>query len=349
MDGAGNASIPLPARARSPTTLPSQPENGASARLLESPAVKFADDAAHGQRRDVELTPSGRVKLRSSTIVQDLVRSAQSLDEEQIAEFKECFSLFDVDGSGSIDTSELKSVMTSLGQKMTDEELEQMIKNVDADGSGTVDFAEFLGMMALQMRDHDADVILERVFGRFAGVDERIRVKHLNFVFAHLCEKMSGSEIESLVKEAARGEESMSFTQFMSMFRVTPAREKPKNSADGMSTRAKAPAQPRRAACNTAAHVSSLRARLDDRRCARERTYSLSVTFAPSLRCVMNQLDEPTPLQKLRAAVCAALRRWAFTFLPFLESFAFLWRSLISRSAASRAAARTSVFSERFF
>ena len=220
---------PPRARSESDDPSPSQPENGASARSpLESPAVKFADDAAHGQRRDVELTPSGRVKLRSSTIVQDLVRSAQSLDEEQIAEFKECFSLFDVDGSGSIDTSELKSVMTSLGQKMTDEELEQMIKNVDADGSGTVDFAEFLGMMALQMRDHDADVILERVFGRFAGVDERILVKHLNFVFAHLCEKMSGSEIESFVKEAARGEESMSFTQFMSLFRVTPPGEKPK-------------------------------------------------------------------------------------------------------------------------
>ena len=201
----GNASIPLLARARSPTT-PPPPARERRERALPAriPAVKFADDAAHGQRRDVELTPSGRVKLRSSTIVQDLVR-AQSLDEEQIAEFKECFSLFDVDGSGSIDTSELKSVMTSLGQKMTDEELEQMIKNVDADGSGTVDFAEFLGMMALQMRDHDADVILERVFGRFAGVDERILVKHLNFVFAHLCEKMSGSEIGILRERGGEG------------------------------------------------------------------------------------------------------------------------------------------------
>ena len=132
--------------------------------------------------------------------------------------------------------------MTSLGQKMTDEELEQMIKNVDADGSGTVDFAEFLGMMALQMRDHDADVILERVFGRFAGVDERILVKHLNFVFAHLCEKMSGSEIESFVKEAARGEESMSFTQFMSLFRVMRAGEKARSAGTDEHPGREAPA-----------------------------------------------------------------------------------------------------------
>ena len=210
----------------STSTSPSPTENGTSARSPLGPStVKFA---GHGQRKDVELTASGRVKLRSSAIVQDLVRSAESLDEEQIAEFKECFSLFDVDGSGSIDTSELKSVMTSLGQKMTDEELEQMIKNVDADGSGTVDFAEFLGMMALQMRDHDSDVILERVFGRFAGDDGRLRVNDLNYVFAHMCEKMSGNEIETLVKEAARGEESMSFAQFMSLFRVLPPGERPK-------------------------------------------------------------------------------------------------------------------------
>ena len=38
-----------------------------------------------------------------------------------------------------------------------------------------------------------------------------------------------------------------------------------------------------------------------------------------------------------------------FYFLPFLASFALRWRSLISRSAASRAAARTSDFSARFF
>ena len=35
--------------------------------------------------------------------------------------------------------------------------------------------------------------------------------------------------------------------------------------------------------------------------------------------------------------------------MPFLASFALRWRSLISRSAASRAAARTSDFSARFF
>uniref|UniRef100_A0A3B3YEB5 EF-hand domain-containing protein n=1 Tax=Poecilia mexicana TaxID=48701 RepID=A0A3B3YEB5_9TELE len=41
---------------------------------------------------------------------------ADQLTEEQIAEFKEAFSLFDKDGDGTITTKELGTVMRSLGQ-----------------------------------------------------------------------------------------------------------------------------------------------------------------------------------------------------------------------------------------
>jgi len=41
---------------------------------------------------------------------------ADQLTEEQIAEFKEAFSLFDKDGDGTITTKELGTVMRSLGE-----------------------------------------------------------------------------------------------------------------------------------------------------------------------------------------------------------------------------------------
>ena len=50
------------------------------------------------------------------------------------AEFREAFSLFDKDGDGTITTKELGTVMKSLGQNPTDDELEEMINEVDADG-----------------------------------------------------------------------------------------------------------------------------------------------------------------------------------------------------------------------
>merc|ERR1712156_437134 len=61
---------------------------------------------------------------------------ADQLTEEQIAEFKEAFSLFDKDGDGTITTKELGTVMRSLGQNPTEAELQDMINEVDADGNG---------------------------------------------------------------------------------------------------------------------------------------------------------------------------------------------------------------------
>ena len=65
---------------------------------------------------------------------------ADQLTEEQIAEFKEAFSLFDKDGDGTVTTKELGTVMRSLGQNPTEAELQDMINEVDADGNGTIDF-----------------------------------------------------------------------------------------------------------------------------------------------------------------------------------------------------------------
>jgi calmodulin len=43
----------------------------------------------------------------------------EQLSEEQIAEFKEAFSLFDRDGDGKITSKELGTVMRSLGANPT--------------------------------------------------------------------------------------------------------------------------------------------------------------------------------------------------------------------------------------
>jgi len=55
--------------------------------------------------------------------------------EEQIAEFKEAFALFDKDGDGTIDSDELGSVMRSLGHQPTEAEVQDMINEVSRGSS----------------------------------------------------------------------------------------------------------------------------------------------------------------------------------------------------------------------
>lgn len=62
-------------------------------------------------------------------------------------EIVEAFSIFDRDGSASIDSHELMHVMKTVGDYMTEEEAEKMIKQCDKDGNGTVEYWEFAKMV----------------------------------------------------------------------------------------------------------------------------------------------------------------------------------------------------------
>ncbi len=54
---------------------------------------------------------------------------------------KLAFSVFDEDGNGQITTDEMHHVMSQFG--LTDEELDEIVKEVDYDGDGSIDFEEF--------------------------------------------------------------------------------------------------------------------------------------------------------------------------------------------------------------
>ncbi|KAG4396045.1 hypothetical protein GLYMA_19G098900v4 [Glycine max] len=69
------------------------------------------------------------------------------METEAEEELKEAFRVFDKDHDGYISPSELRSVMRTIGEKVTDEEVEQMVKEADLDGDGLIDYEEFVRMM----------------------------------------------------------------------------------------------------------------------------------------------------------------------------------------------------------
>ncbi|KAH7672093.1 calmodulin protein [Dioscorea alata] len=74
-----------------------------------------------------------------------MARKMKDTDSEE--ELKEAFRVFDKDQNGFISAAELRHVMTNLGEKLTDEEVDEMIREADVDGDGQINYDEFVKVM----------------------------------------------------------------------------------------------------------------------------------------------------------------------------------------------------------
>ncbi|KAJ3393758.1 hypothetical protein HDU84_001165 [Entophlyctis sp. JEL0112] len=163
--------------------------------------------------------PHRAVRVRVTLTECTSVPQADQLTEEQIAEFKEAFSLFDKDGDGTITTKELGTVMRSLGQNPTEAELQDMINEVDADGNGTIDFPEFLTMMARKMKDTDSEEEIKEAFKVFdKDGNGFISAAELRHVMTNLGEKLTDEEVDEMIREAdVDGDGQINYEEFVKM------------------------------------------------------------------------------------------------------------------------------------
>jgi calmodulin len=85
---------------------------------------------------------------------------AEPMPEQQVKQLKQAFSLFDKDGDQSITPKDLLKFMEGLGHKVTEIELEDMIrecnlasgKHGEEGGSSYIEFAAFYTTMAAALK-----------------------------------------------------------------------------------------------------------------------------------------------------------------------------------------------------
>merc|ERR1739845_283124 len=138
-----------------------------------------------------------------SKMLNPTLKAQLNLNDEQVREFKDAFDIFDEDNSGTVSTSELASVMKTLGQDIDEKEVGVMISEVDSDGSGEIDFSEFCTLMARQMEKSDPEFEYKKAFKIFDkrgdGFIDEAELKH---VMTNIGEDMSEHEIKAMMKEA---------------------------------------------------------------------------------------------------------------------------------------------------
>lgn len=162
--------------------------------------------------------------------IEDDSSSQPNFTEEQIADFKEPFEIFDKDGDGLIDIKELSFVMRALGQeKKTEAELQELVNKVDAEidasghkndknvkndkdrpmnarekSKGTIDFSKYLKIVVhVGIKQKDKREGLSEAFRHFDREGKGlISVEELRHLMTNFGDKLTEQELKEMIREA---------------------------------------------------------------------------------------------------------------------------------------------------
>lgn len=149
-------------------------------------------------------------------------QGTRPLSNAQIERLHDVFKHFDTDGSGSIDVDELGEVFRAMGQDLSKDELDALMRQADDDGSGEMEFEEFLLLMCSNFGINKAfDQDLLEGFHRFdpmktgviSCVDLAVMVREL------VGNNLTSEEIDEVVDVAhTRGDGYIEYMQWESLW-----------------------------------------------------------------------------------------------------------------------------------
>lgn len=136
------------------------------------------------------------------------------LTDEEIEEIKEAFSLFDTDGSGTIDPKELKAAMHSLGFEKKSPTVYEMIAELET-RSHEVYFDEFLEAISAKLGNRDSRDGIDRIFDLFDDDhSSQINFQNIRRVARELGETMTPEELKEMLQRASSNGEHINREDF---------------------------------------------------------------------------------------------------------------------------------------
>lgn len=92
----------------------------------------------------------------------------QSLTPQERARIEDLFSVFDEDGSGTIEKMEMRHAMGKMNIRLGYQEFEDIFSSMDRNGDGSIDFEEYMAMMTACYSGQSAQQELSTMYQLFA-------------------------------------------------------------------------------------------------------------------------------------------------------------------------------------
>ncbi|XP_036161728.1 calmodulin-like protein 4 isoform X4 [Myotis myotis] len=181
----------------------------AAADLLQGPPPSLADLGLEAGRKETKKAVLGAGSSgvggssRSPPDCFLCLLQAKFLSQDQINEYKECFSLYDKQQRGKIKATDLMVVMRCLGASPTPGEVQRHLQTHKIDRNGELDFSTFLTIMHMQIKQEDPkkEILLAMLM---ADKEKKgyIMASELRSKLMKLGEKLTHKEVDDLFREA---------------------------------------------------------------------------------------------------------------------------------------------------
>ena len=111
--------------------------------MMRSIGQNPTDEEVMAIIKEVDLNSDWKIELDEFMTLM----ARNSPDTQTEDEVINAFRVFDKEGNGLIATAELKHIMMTIGDKMTEAEADEMIHEADIDDDGVINYEEFVRMM----------------------------------------------------------------------------------------------------------------------------------------------------------------------------------------------------------
>ncbi|MQM13492.1 hypothetical protein Taro_046417 [Colocasia esculenta] len=102
-----------------------------------------------------EVDTDGNETIDFDEFLKLMARKLNGTDSAE--ELTEAFGVFDKDQDNLISAAELRHVMNNLGERLSNDEIGEMIREADVDGDGQINYDEFVRVMMAKKHQRRAD------------------------------------------------------------------------------------------------------------------------------------------------------------------------------------------------